>query len=215
MTRQQIADSLGVCVAYINYAFEAAIKEHPELNIYTPSKHNQKGHGVDYTLEQVLLGLSYFREGHGISELEKQNIIDDFTMREPEKPKAIGIKGTEEFLKRIARYPRRQCCSTCSYCTKSTMRNKKPVLKPFCLLWDRFLHRLNANPYTDYCKQWEYSKREPLIFYTADSPTNLDIYGNVKNNIMGFSLDNFGKESGGEVRLVTDKGIGKIPLSED
>lgn len=207
MTRQQIADSLDLHINYINAAFESAIKEHPELNIYNPSEHNKKGCGIDYTLEQVLLGLSYLRDGHGISEMEKIIIEEDFTMREPEKPKAIGIEGTEEFLLKIKNYPKFRCCSTCAYCTKSSMRNRKPVLKPYCNLWERFLHRIKANPYKDHCMQWEYSDREPLIFYTADSPSNVDIYGNIKNEVMGFDVSNFGKPSGNEIKLVTDIGL--------
>lgn len=214
MTRQQIAESLGLHINYINFAFEAAIKEHPELDIYNCAKNNRKGMGADYTLEQVLLAMSYLRDGRGISELEKIMLSEDFSMRPAEKVKAIGIKGTEEFLRKVKNYPKKKCCSTCSFCTKSTMRNRKPVLKPYCLLWERFLHRLNADPYNDYCRQWEYSGKEPLIFYTHDSPTNVDIYGNVKNEVMGFDVSQFGKGSDGEVKLVTDVGM-KVPDIED
>ena len=87
------------------------------------------------------------------------------------------------------------------------MRNRKPVMKPYCNLWKRFLHRFNADPYNDYCKQWEYSDKEPLIFYTHDSPTNVDIYGNVRNEVMGFDISEFGKETSDTVRLVTDMEI--------
>ena len=212
MTRQQIAESLDLHINYINSAFEAAIKEHPELDIYDCAKNNKKGMGADYTLEQVLLAMSYLRDGRGISEIERIMLTEDFTMRPPEKVKAIGIKGTEEFLRKIKNYPKKKCCSTCSFCTKSTMRNRKPVLKPYCLLWERFLHRLNADPYNDYCRQWEYSGKEPLIFYTHDSPTNVDIYGNVKNEVMGFDVSEFGKKSDGEIRLVTDVGLGENPF---
>lgn len=215
MTRQQIAESLDLHINYINSAFEAAIKEHPELDIYDCVKNNKKGMGADYTLEQVLLAMSYLRDGRGISEIEKIMLSEDFSMRPPEKVKAIGIKGTEEFLRKVKNYPKKKCCSTCSFCTKSTMRNRKPVLKPYCLLWERFLHRLNADPYNDYCRQWEYSDKEPLIFYTHDSPTNVDIYGNVKNEVMGFDVSEFGKRISSEVRLVTDVGMDVLPDFED
>lgn len=215
MTRQQISETLDLHINYINSAFESAIKEYPELDIHDCSKHNRKGMGADYTLEQVLLAMSYLRDGKGISDIERIILEEDFTMRPPEKAKAIGIKGTEEFLKKVANFPKKKCCSTCSFCTKSTMRNRKPVLKPFCRFWERFLHRLNADPYNDYCRQWEYSGKEPLIFYTAESPANLDIYGNVKNEVMGFDISEFGKGSGGEVKLVTDEGLGEIPELKD
>jgi hypothetical protein len=212
MTRQQIAECLDIHINYINSAFEAAIKEHPELNLYNPTTHNQKGFGVDYTLDQVLLAMSYFREGKGISEFEQIMLEEDFTMRPPETVKAKGIKGTEEFLKKLKSNPKKKCCATCSFCTKAAMRNRKPVLKPYCNFWNRFHHRMKLNtdkpvdPYNDYCTSWEYSNTEPLIFYTHDSPTNLDIYGNVKNEVMGFDVSNFGKDSE-EVKLVTDVGI--------
>lgn len=211
MTRQQIAQSLDLHINYIHSAFEAAIKEHPELNLYDSSRNNQKGFGVDYTIEQVLLAMSYLRDGKGISELERIMLEEDFTMRQPEKAKAIGIKGTEEFLRKVANYPKKRCCSTCAYCTKASMRNRKPVMKPYCNLWERFLHRLNADPYNDYCRQWEYSDKEPLIFYTADSPTNVDIHGNVRNEVLGFDVSCFGKKSDGVVKLVTDVGLGELP----
>lgn len=213
MTRQQIAEVLGVHINRIHAAFENAIKEHNELDLYDSKKNNQKGYGTDYTLEEVLLAMSYYRDGTGLSELEKAMITDDFSMRPKEKAKAIGIKGTEEFLERVKRYPKLHCCSTCAYCTKSAMRNRKPVMKPYCKLWERFLHRINANPYKDYCKQWEYSGKEPLIFYTADSPINLDIYGNTRNEVMGFDKSAFSSKADGTVRLVTDIGFDEDVLN--
>ena len=215
MTRQQIARSLDLHINYIHSAFEAAIKEHPELSLYDPSENNQKGFGVDYTLEQVLLAMSYLRDGRGISEVEKIILTEDFTMRPPEEVKAIGIKGTEEFLRKVRNFPKKKCCSTCAFCTKSTMRNRKPVMKPYCNLWKRFLHRLNADPYNDWCRQWEFSGKEPLVFYAAESPVNLDIYGNVRNKVMGFDVSAFGKKPGKEIRLVTDVGFGNIPDFDD
>ncbi len=215
MTRQQVAESLDLHINYINSAFEAAIKEHPELNTYDCAKNNRKGMGADYSLEQVLLAMSYLREGRGISEIEKIILSEDFSMRPPEKVKAIGIKGTEEFLRKIKNFPKKKCCSTCAYCTKSTMRNRKPVMKPYCNLWERFLHRLNADPYNDHCKQWEYSNKAPLIFYTHDSPINVDIHGNVKNEVLGFDVNEFGRGTSSEVRLVTDVGLGEISELED
>lgn len=207
MTRQQVSETLGVHINRVHKAFEDAIKEHPELDLYKPKKNNQKDGGVDYTLEQVLLAMSFYRDGKGASELERAMITDDFSMRPVEKIKAIGIEGTEEFLERVKRYPKLHCCSTCAYCTKSAMRNRKPVMKPYCKLWERFLHRLNANPYKDHCKQWEYSGKEPLIFYTANSPTNVDIYGNTRNEVMGFDTSNFSSDADGTGKLVTDVGF--------
>ena len=58
--------------------------------------------------------------------------------------------------------------------------------------------------YNDYCYAWKYSEKEPLIFYKAESPSNMDIYGNVKNEVMGFDVSSFGKKSEG---LVTDIGM--------
>lgn len=205
MTRQQIADSLEICLEYVNSCFQVAQKEHPYLE--HDSKDNKKGCGTDYTLEEVLLAMSYFRDGKGLSDLEKAIIEDEFTMRKPEV-KAIGIPGTEEFIEKIKKYPKKKCCSTCAYCTKSTIRNSKPVPKPYCNLWDRYLNKIHADPYNDYCRQWEYSNKEPLIFYAHNSPTNVDIYGNVKNEVMGFDVSCFGK-SDGSVKLVTDIGLEK------
>lgn len=219
MTRKQIAESLNVHVNYINIAFEKAIKEHPELDLFDYSLHNQKDCGIDYTLEQVMLGLSYLRNGKGLSELEKIIIEEDFTMRPQKTAKAIGIDGTEEFIRKVNNFPKKKCCATCAYCTKSTVRNQKPTLYPFCLYHERYLHLLKSDKgkidvYNDYCYAWKYSEKEPLIFYKADSPTNLDIYGNVKNEVMGFDVSAFGKDSK-EVKLVTDVGMDALPDFED
>ena len=216
MTRHQIAESLDLHINYVNLAFETAIKEHPELDIYDCTKNNKKGNGADYTLEQILLAMSYLRDGKGLTELERIILEEDFSMRPVEKVKAKGIEGTEEFLQKVANYPKKKCCSTCAYCTKAAMRNRKPVMKPFCNFWSRFLHRMKNNkgmtpsPYNDWCNQWEYSGKEPLIFYTHDSPVNLDIYGNVKNEVMGYDVSKFSKDNK-EGALVTDVGIETIP----
>lgn len=205
MTCLQIAKALNLHVNNIYDAFKAAVKEHPELE--NPNKAKNSPIGTDYTLEQVLLAMSYLRDGNGISEIEKIMLTEDFTMRPPPKAKAKGIKGTEDFIEKIKTNPKKKCCATCSYCTKSTIRNRKPVLRPYCNLWERFIIRLKADPYNDHCRLWEYSGQEPLIFYTHDSPTNVDIYGNVKNEILGFDVSKFGKESKGEVSLITDIGV--------
>ena len=207
MTRQQIADCLGKHIVKVNNAFQAAIKEHPELDIEDKTFNATLGIGKDYTLEQILIAMSYFRDGNGLTELEKAMLEDEFTMRPAPKAKAIGISGTEEFLERLKNRKKLKCCATCAYCIKSSVRNNKPTLKPYCNLWDKFLHIIKADPYKDHCRSWEYSNKEPLIFYAADSPTNIDIYGNVKNEVMGFDVSCFGKKSDGEVKLVTDVGL--------
>ena len=209
MTRKQIAESLGFDILYINITFEKAMKEHPELIIEDETMNRKLGIGIDYTLEQVLLGMSYIRNGKGLTELEKIQLEEDFTMRTNEV-KAIGIPGTEEFLEHLKNRKKLKCCATCSYCIKSTIRSKTFTLKPFCNLWERFLHVMKADPYKDHCRQWEYSGKEPLIFYTRESPSNLDIYGNVKNEVMGFDVSNFKKESNSKTRLVTDIGVGEL-----
>lgn len=215
MTREQIAVVLDVSKQFVYEAFKAAQKEHPELKEKTISSNtNQKGKGADYTLDETLLAMSYARDGKGISELEKTFIEESFSMR-PKKPKAIGIDGTEEFLKKVSAFPKMRCCSTCSFCTRMSMRNSKPVMKPYCNFWSRFLHRIKANPYKDFCKQWEYSDRPPLVFYKAGSPANVDIHGNVKNEVLGYDVSNFGKSDGKGITLVTDIGISgqELPCS--
>lgn len=207
MTRQQIADAIKKDIAAINRAFTDARKEHPELDIDDKTFNPSLGKGKDYTLEQVLLAMSYFRDGKGMTELEKIMIEDEFTMRPIQLAKAKGIPGTEEFLERLKNRKKLKCCATCIYCLKSAVRNNKPTLRPYCNLWDKFLHIIKVDPYKDHCRSWEYSNKEPLIFYTADSPTNVDIYGNIKNEVMGYDVSNFKKESESKVRLVTDIGL--------
>ena len=210
MTRNQLANSTDIRIEYINLAFKEAYKVRPEL---------KKEKDDDYTLEEILFAMKFLRNGKGMSELEKAFLEEDFTMREPEPAKAIGIDGTEEFVRKVKNFPKKKCCATCSYCTKSTVRNNKPILFPYCLYHERYIHLMNRknsgkgiDVYNDYCFAWEYSNKEPLIFYKGDSPTNLDIYGNVKNEVMGFDVKEFGKKS--ESGLITDLGM-EIPNVED
>ena len=199
MTRHQIADALGLHTTTIDDAFQEALKEHPEL------EPNGRSRDIDYTKDQVFLVLSYLRKG--MTTLQKTIIEEEFVMKPKPSTEAIGINGTEEFLERVKKYPKLHCCSTCAYCTKSTIKNNAPILYPYCKLWERYIHLIKADPYKDYCKQWEYSNKEPLIFYKKESPINKDIYGNVKNEVMGYDVSNFGVSDSKEVRLVTDVGL--------
>lgn len=208
MNRSQVAKSLGLDKTYVDDAYQLAYEEHLEL---------KKERDADYTLEEIILALSYLRHGKGLTILEKTLLEEDFTMKKSEPAKAIGIDGTEEFLNKLKHNHKKKCCATCAYCTKSTMKNSKPILYPYCLYHERYIHLLNrrqkhrVDVYNDYCFAWEYSNKEPLIFYKGDSPTNLDIYGNVKNEVMGFDVKEFGKKSEG---LVTDIGM-TVPDIED
>lgn len=212
MTREQIAECLNRSGQWVFEAFQAAQKKHPELKETTERTADpQHGESADYTLDEVLLALSYARDGKGISEIEREFIKDSFTMRPPKKLKALGIDGTEEFLYKIRDFPKKKCCSTCAFCTKMSMRNRKPVLRPYCNLYQRFLHRMNANPYKDWCAQWKYSGKEPLVFYRAGSPGNIDLDGNEDRKIMGIDASEFNKNDKAEkterTALVTDIGI--------
>ncbi len=198
MTRHQIANVLGLDKTTIDKAFKEAKKEHPELE-------PNRSRDIDYTKDQVYLVLSYLKKG--FSALQKTIIDEEFVMKPKPSAKAIGVKGTEEFIERVKRYPKLHCCSTCAYCTKSTIKNNAPVLYPYCKLWQRYIHLMKADPYKDHCKQWEYSSKEPLIFYTADSPSNVDIYGNVRNEVMGFDVSNFNSRKDAAGQLVTDVGL--------
>jgi hypothetical protein len=201
MTRNQLAEATDIRIEYINLAFKEAYKERPEL---------KKEKDADYTLEEIYFAMQYLRNGKGMTELEKVMLEEGFTMREPEPAKAIGIKGTEEFVRKVKNYPKKKCCATCAYCTKSTVKNNKPILFPYCLYYERYIHLMNrrqkyrVDVYNDYCYAWKFSEKEPLIFYKSESPSNLDIYGNVKNEVMGFDVSSFGKKSEG---LVTDIGM--------
>lgn len=208
MTREQIARSLDRSAQWVFDAFQMAQREHPELKETTERTMDpQHNKGADYTLDEVYLAMSYARDGKGISDFEKEILRDDFSMRPPKKLKAIGIKGTEEFLEKVKNFPKKKCCSTCVFCTKMTMRNRKPVMRPYCNFHHRFLHRINANPYMDWCKQWRYSNTEPLVFYTAESPKNVDLDGNPVKKIMGINFDKFNKAKEKRITLVTDIGI--------
>jgi len=210
MTRHQVAESTGIHIDQINSAFQEAYNEYPEL---------KKEKDADYTLEEIMSAMTYLRNGNGMSELEKVFLEEDFVMREPEQAKAIGIDGTEEFIEKLKHNHKKKCCATCAYCTKSTVKNNKPILFPYCLYYERYIHLMNkrhggkgVDVYNDYCYAWEYSNKEPLIFYKAESPTNMDIYGNVKNEVMGYDVKGFGKKS--ESGLITDIGM-EVPNIED
>ena len=198
MTRHQIANVLGISSFLIDKAFHDAVKDHPEI------EPNGRGHDTDYTLDQALIALSYLKKG--VTTLQKTILTEEFVMKPKPAAKPIGIKGTEEFIERVKKYPKLHCCSTCAYCTRSTIKNNAPILYPYCKLWERYIHLMKADPYKDYCKQWDYSNKPPLIFYKKNSPINVDIYGNVKNEVMGYDINNF-KSNAESGRLVTDIGF--------
>lgn len=210
MTKQQIAEALNMGLNTVNIIFETAFIDHPDLRIYNRQINNRKGYAIDYTYEQVLTAMAYAHSGKGLTPLEKILLEEEFSMRKPEEAKAIGIDGTDEFLDEIEIKPKKKCCSTCVYCTKSTIRNRRTTLRPYCNLYQKLLKTFGANPYNDYCRQWKYSEKPPLIFYKDDSSSNVDIYGNVKNTVMGIDVKNFKSKSDKKGRLVTDAGIDDI-----
>lgn len=204
MTRKQIAESLGIHIQIVHDAFERCCKVHPEIKEKAGAYSRNKA--AEYTIDEILLAMSFARDGKGISRIEQFLLREDFKKIKPETP-ALGIDGTEEFLRKVRNFPKKKCCSTCAYCVKAFARNRKPVAKPYCKIWSRFLNRINVNPYKDWCKQWEYSGTEPLVFFKAEEPANLDMNGNVKNEVMGFDISNFHSHSDGEIRLVNEIGI--------
>lgn len=206
MTRKQIAEVLGIHIQIVHDAFEQCGKSHPEIKEKSASYNGHKA--VDFSIEEILLAMSYARCGKGISNLQECILKDEFQRYRPkETTKDFGIKGTQDFLEKVKNFPKKKCCSTCTYCVKAYMRNRKPVAKPFCNLWNRFLNKINVNPYKDWCVQWEYSDQEPLVFFTSEEPCNLDSNGNIKNEVMGFDISNFHSKSDGEIRLVNEIGI--------
>lgn len=208
MTRKQIAEILGLHIQVVHSAFELCGKEYSEIKEKSATYNGHKP--VEFDLEEVLLAMSYARDGKGISELEKCILQDSYSEPKKNETKKFGIEGTVEFLKKIKNYPKKKCCSTCSFCVKACMRNRKPVAKPYCNLWNRFLNKINANPYKDWCNLWEYSNKEPLIFFEAGQPSNLDITGNIKNEVMGFDVSNFHSNSREKGTLVNEIGISSL-----
>lgn len=208
MTRVQAAEVLGIRKEYVQKAFEAACKEDSTLD----------RKNADYTLDEMLFALQFLRTGKGLTEVEKIILEEDFFMNTT-PAKAIGIDGTEEFLEKVKYRPKTKCCATCTYCIKSTVRNNKPTLFPYCNFFERYLHLLNSKKgkrvdvYKDHCKAWKYSEQEPLIFYKADSPKNLDIYGNEINEVMGYDVSCFTKSTK-STGLITDVGM-DVPDIDD
>ena len=141
MTRQQIADAIKKDIAAINRAFTDARKEHPELDIDDKTFNPSLGKGKDYTLEQVLLAMSYFRDGKGMTELEKIMIEDEFTMRPIQLAKAKGIPGTEEFLERLKNRKKLKCCATCIYCLEDLMEKRAEIYAQIEYLLNKGLQR--------------------------------------------------------------------------
>lgn len=204
MTRKQIAEALDIHINRVHEAFELCGKYHPEIKEKSSTYKNNCA--CDFTLDEVLLAMSYYHSGNGLTNIEVCLIKENFTMNKKVN-KAEYIKGTEEFLRKVRNFPKSRCCSTCIYCTKSYMRNKKPVYRPFCKFWERFLNMMGVNPYKDWCKQWEFSKNEPLVFTTDTSISNIDINGNVRNEVLGFDVSNFHSKTEKEIKLVTDIGL--------
>ena len=68
------------------------------------------------------------------------------------------INGTDKFLSDIKIHPNKKCCATCIYASGKAMRKARPFLKPYCSKFGKFIHKIPANPYDDYCVNWEKSE---------------------------------------------------------
>lgn len=170
MTKKELAKYFNKTYQCIENAFLAAKKEHPELR-------TRDGFDgcitVDYTLDEILTVIPYlvFKVSNLEIELLKENFIhrkEDYVSSKKEfDPMVPGMK---KFLEETKDYHYRPCCETCAYLSAKPFRTTR--LKPFCSFYQFFMHLKSIDIFHDYCKTYQYKKREPVIWYKENAPVD-------------------------------------------
>ena len=176
MTKPELEKLLGVVRNTINPLFIQASEHNSSIKFKL--SHVSKSYIADFTLTEIMEAMSFYRNGKGLSDIEKMQIEEGFIdhgnspVYKGKDKRIIPYEGTKEFIRAVKIYPRKRCCSTCAFCKRKMKSGSRPVWKPFCNLYSKFLFRMNANPYKSYCDSWEYSGLEPMIWYKNGMPDN-------------------------------------------
>ena len=169
MTKRELATYLNKWYQQIECAFREASKDHPELIKNKPTDNYIQS---DFTLEEILLVVPYLKLNPIQIEQLKENFIDhggkEVDIRKPYSP---YIKGMEDYLNSIKKYPYVPCCESCVYIIGKTLKRRWLTLYPFCSFYNRFLtYRNTVDIFHDYCKTYQYIKREPILWYKKNAP---------------------------------------------
>lgn len=171
MTKRELASYFECSYACIDNAFYLAFKKYPELKKNKPTDNYIH---IDYTFDEVSKVLPYFCKKLSPIQIAllKDNFIDHGgTVFDTRKQASPYIKGMENYLNSIQKCNFIKCCESCVYIIAKSIRNRDSHLYPFCSFYNRFLTYRNAvDIFHDYCKTYEYKKREPIIWYKKDAP---------------------------------------------
>ena len=170
MTKQELADYFKKPYQSIENGFLNAQKHYSELI----TRKTTNGHvTIDYTLEEVLKILPYMP--FKVSKIETELLKESFVYRESRiiKDKETEdfdpmISGMKKFIKETKKHKYRPCCENCIYLSAKPFRTSR--LKPFCSFYNFFMHRKKVDIFHDYCRTFEYQKRDPMIWYKENAP---------------------------------------------
>lgn len=170
MTQLEIAQILGYKdTAIVCKGFKQASEIMPTLLTKT-----RRGacYELNYTWEETKCAL----ECLGLSPITIELIRDNFIDR-PVKyvyhEKNPYIPGTEEFLKKYERNPKRcRCCSTCIFLQARSIAHETSRLHPYCIFYGKFTRSIKverrhkktpANIFVDRCPSYQKAVK-PLLF---------------------------------------------------
>ena len=207
MTKPEIERLLNLSVSTVNQLFIDAGRENGAIKYKLD--HTSGSFIADFTLDEVIYAMSLRKRSDNEVErfIIKEGFIDHGNKPVPKGkvPSLEPIDGTEEFLKAVSRYPKKRCCATCSFVTSKTKKNSKPVYKPYCKLYGRFLFRMKANPYKSWCDSWEYSGKKAMVWYKSGRPDD--------GKLLGYDRSVFKSVDRSDGRLVNEVGISGSLLS--
>lgn len=199
MTETEIVKNLGKKISFVTNI----IKELAELDPAIKKKYNK---GVlcknsEFTLRET----KEIYRAAGANELQIELLEENWVDKKGNE--VYTIKGTEDFVKKFNEDKNIKCCNTCEFLKGKS--GKKIIPKPFCSVYNMYLHSFKADVYEDYCSSYKYIELpKPRLWYKDTAPINLNSYGEI-NTINGIERSrlNVEKKKGDPVIIVNKIGF--------
>lgn len=204
MTKDELADFVGLSKASVRKYFNLASKEHPQIavKINTATGHR----AVDYTLEECLFVLRKYSKTTALMEilLEENFIYRDSLYKYRERKLKLPAD-VKHFIFLYEHAVRLKTCANCRFCVGRAAKGAR--IEPFCDFHESFLSRTrNYNIYKDHCSTFQKSEKVPRLYLPLPFPQDVDIYLNKidKGKTLGIPNEHFTSKSGEEIVLLKE-----------
>lgn len=167
MQTQELIKIIKINYYTLKKAMEKAAEKYPTILVKKDS------YKADFSKEEAL----EIAKNCGANNLKLIYIEEN--CKDALMPDGYKKSGTNEFLEKWKENHKIKCCNTCiSLIGKKTSNSSIPI--PYCTLYGRYLKRMSAKVYEDYCSSWVYNNSEkPKIWLKPNAPNNLNQYGEV------------------------------------